>query len=272
MADWSWFIAGCKYFLLICFQLFLATAYSWAQTSQRVKHGIALKNLTPDAALATCFKWLPIADVPANQVYIQTQNGGILSGTPWDIQQAKRLQKNIRKAGGKHVKYLIINELNEDRADVIAYYQRKGTALIADSTTSRQLAQGYRIQADIIINSDTAITIGKRQIVLFPLGKGFADGGLAIYVPDSQLLHAGYFIVSPTARYPAIHPKTSMSEWVTNLEKLYFRFSDVRKVIPGQGQPGNANLIKHSIALVSKIDKNNKYIQYISNPNADDDY
>lgn len=274
LANLSWFIAGCKYFALISFQLFLTASQLWAQTSERVKYGVALKNLTPDVALATCFKWLPVADIPANQVYIQTQSGGVLSGIPWDIQQAKRLQKDIRKAGGKHIKYLVVNELNDDRVAVIAYLQRKGAALITDSTTARRLAQDYQIQVEITIHSDTLVTIGKRQMILFPLGRGFTDGGLSVYLPDSQVLHAGYFIVSPTARYPAIHPKTSMGEWATNLEKLYFRFSDAKKVIPGQGQPGNANLIKHSIALVSKIDKNNKYIQYISNqdPDADDDY
>jgi hypothetical protein len=254
--------------------LFLTAHHASAQSSERVKHGVALKNITPDVALATCFKWLPVADVPANQVYIQTRNGGILSGIPWDIQQAKRLQKNIRKAGGKPIKYLVINELNEDRVAVIAYLQSRGAALIADSATARELVQSHQIQVAITIFGDTSLTIGKRQIAFFPHGKGFSDSGLSIYLPDSQLLHAGYFIVSPTARYPAIHPKTSLSEWAINLEKLYFRFSDAKKVIPGQGQPGNANLIKRSIALVSKIDKNNKRIPYISNqdPDADDEY
>lgn len=274
LVNLSWLIAGCKYFLLIGFELFLATNYSWAQTSERVKHGVAVKNITSDIALATCFKWLPVADIPANQVYIQTQSGGVLSGIPWDIQQAKRLQKDIRKAGGKHIKYLVINELNDDRVTVIEYFQRKGAVLITDSTTARRLAQDYQIKAEITIHSDTLVTIGKRQMVFFPLGRGFTDGGLSVYLPDCHVLHAGYFIISPTARYPAIHPKTSMSDWATNLEKLYFRFSNAKKVIPGQGQPGNANLIKHSIALVNKIDKSNKYIQYISNqdPDADDDY
>ena len=224
----------------------------FAQQSERVRHGIALKNLTPDVALATCFKWLPVGDIPANQIYIQTQQGGLLSGVPWDIAQATRLRKQIRKAGGKSIRYMVLTELNEDRLPVIAYYKRKGIQLIADTLTARQLSE-FDIQADVLIASDTTLLIGKRVINLFPTGKGFSESGLAVFLPDCRMLYAGYFVASPTAKYPAIHPKTSVKDWGGNLEKLYFRFSDVRHVIPGQGMPGNSNLIRRSILLVNEI-------------------
>ena len=253
--NWLWFTAGYRHAAVTFCKFLFIISLSKAQISERVKNGVALKNLTPDVALVTCFKWLPVADVPANQVYIQTQDGGILSGLPWDVRQAKLLQKRIVKAGGKPIKHLIINELNIDRLAVIEYFYHKGVRCITDTTTAGKLAQKYQIQADLMIHSDTSLIIGKRHIILFPLGKGFSDNGLAIFLPDSKILHAGYFITSATTRYPVIHSETSLSEWVTNLEKLYFRFSDARKVIPSQGQPNDANLIKYSAFLVNKIIK-----------------
>lgn len=232
-----------------------------AQKSERVKHGVALKNLTPDVALATCFKWLPVGDIPSNQVYIQTQVGGILSGIPWDIKQAQRLRKQIRKIGGKSVKYLVINELNEDRIPVIAYFKRCGIRLVGDTLTAHQLTEEYGIELDIALAKDTLLVIGKRELVLSPLGRGFAQSGLALFIPDCRLLHAGYFIPSPTARYPAIHPQTCLKEWANRLEKLYFRFSDAKQIVPGQGPPGNSNVIRRAILLIKEINRRNAFFE-----------
>ncbi|MCS7019750.1 MAG: hypothetical protein RMJ87_11945 [Cytophagales bacterium] len=253
--------------LSIC--LFLFTKVASAQKSERVKNDVALKNITPDIALATCFQWLPVADVPANQVYVQTQSAGVLSGVPWNIQQFKQVQKNIRKAGGKPIKYLIINEYNVDRLEVIAYCQRKNIQLIADLPTAWQLARQHHIWVNLPVERDTVVQIGKRHIGLHPLGKGFACSGLAMFVPDARLLHAGYFICSPTARYPVRSSLSSLAEWAINLEKLYFRFSDARWVVPGQGPLGNCRLMLYASRIISLIDKSEKYIQQSHEEDAD---
>lgn len=273
-ANWSLFTARCKYFLLFL-SVCLSQNHLSAQKEERLKNGVALKNLTPDAALVTCFKWLPVADVPANQVFIQTRTKGILSGIPWDIRQFKEMKKRIKRAGGKSIKYLIINELNEDRLRVLDYCRRKNIRLIADLNTAWQLAKRYGIWINIPVARDTLLQIGGRDIVLHPLGKGFASSGLAVFLPDSRLLHAGYFVASPVARYPVISPNSSFEEWAVNLEKLYFRFPDALRVVPGQGQPATVHLINRTARLVRKIYHANQHnalinSRYYTDDNKDD--
>ncbi|MCS6969252.1 MAG: hypothetical protein RMJ44_11655 [Cytophagales bacterium] len=253
---------------LLLTTIFLLTAFeNVAQKSERIKDDLALKNLACDVMLAICFLWLPIADIPANQVYVQTRNTGLLSGLPWNEKQARMLARKLRKAGGKPIKYLIINEFIKDRLPVVAYYARKKVQLIADSATAIQLAS-YGIRVNLSIYRDTCLVIGKRAIQLYPTGAGFSLGSLAMFLPDCGILHAGYFIPSPTARYPVMQPQTCLNQWITNLEKLYFRFSKVKKVIPGQGMPWYRSLIRRSIVFLDKVNRINQFQEDI-HANAD---
>jgi metallo-beta-lactamase class B len=221
-----------------------------APQSQRVEGGVGLLPIAAGVAVHTSFKNFNRRVVPANGLVVKTKAGLVLVDATWDPWIASNLAKQARKQYGKRVKYLILTNAHEDRIGGLAHWQRMGVQVICHAITARELVARGFAQPQIVLDRDTLLTLGDTQLEISFPGPGHTPDNLVVWLPETQVLFGGGLVRSATTRGPGDLADADLDGWKAALEVLHARYLHARVVVPGIGQFGGGELLKHSHNII----------------------
>ena len=84
--------------------------------------------------------------------------------------------------------------------------------------------------------------------VYYP-GPSHTKDNLIVYFPDKRLLFGGCAVKSVRSKNLGFTGDAVMSEWPKSLNKVLNRYNDALLVVPGHGEVGGLELIKHTLEL-----------------------
>ena len=102
--------------------------------SQSVPKRLEITHLTGDFYIYVTYNLYKGSRVPANGMYVVTDNGVILIDSPWDTTQFQPLLDSIQSRHRQPVVLCIATHFHEDRTGGLEYYKSKGIKTF----TSRQ--------------------------------------------------------------------------------------------------------------------------------------
>lgn len=147
---------------------------------------------------------------------------------------------------------LIITHAHSDRMGGIAVVDDRGIpSLIYEKGLAKAAALGYRSPTGSWSGRAHAVTIGGRRFELFFPGGAHSFDNVVVYLPDARLLFGGCMVRAAAADNPGGIEFARVCDWSRSLRALEVRFPDARVIVPGHGEPGGFELLRHTARLVA---------------------
>ncbi len=129
----------------------------FGQTSDDLK----ISQLSGDFYIFTTYQTYKDAKVPANGMYLVTNEGVVMFDLPWDKSQLQPLLDHIKAKHNKDVVMSVSTHFHEDRTNGIEFLRAKG-AKTYTTTKTDELSQkkGYE-RAEFLLEKDKKFTIGQ---------------------------------------------------------------------------------------------------------------
>ena len=80
-------------------------------------------------------------------------------------------------------------------------------------------------------------------------GPSHSKDNLIVYFPDKRLLFGGCAVKSIQSKNLGFTGDAIMSEWPKSLAKVLNKYNDALLVVPGHGEVGGLEIIRHTLAL-----------------------
>jgi metallo-beta-lactamase class B len=107
------------------------------------------------------------------------------------------------------------------------------------------------------INEGLHLRIVDEDVNVFYPGPSHTIDNVVVYFPKKKILFGGCMIKSLDSKDAGYTADADMLKWPRSVEKLLSIYKDAKIVVPGHGDYGDTALIKHTIELLDKINKQN---------------
>lgn len=229
-------------FLLVCSLGVLG------QTSDALK----ISPLTGDFYIFTTYQTYKDAKVPANGMYVVTDEGVVLIDTPWDKTQLQPLLNYIKEKHNKDVVMTVSTHFHEDRTNGIEFLKTKGVKTYTTKKTD-ELSQkkGYE-RAEFLLEKDTEFKIGQYKFQTYYPGEGHAPDNIVVWFPNERILYGGCFIKSTEADDIGNLSDANIDEWSNSIKNVQKKFKNPKFVIPGHDGWSSTKSLKHTLKLIKE--------------------
>ncbi|MGE5458285.1 MAG: MBL fold metallo-hydrolase [Methanococcaceae archaeon] len=237
---------------------------------------LLIKEIDSDTYLVIhTFPW------PANSLVIKfNKNNFLFIDTPYTDEATEKLVKWLQKRTLGKIKITAINtHFHVDNLGGNGYLKKIGSVTYGSDLTARLLKQrglgNGMLQSFKDIQSDKYYTYYQsKELVppgkLFPISKEFklffekdtievwypgaahTPDNIVVYYSRKQILFGGCMLKSMESNSKGFLGDADTAAWGNSLEKLLNRFPEAKLVIPGHGNLGGLDLIKHTIEIVTK--------------------
>ena len=129
--------------------------------AQTVDSNLKIAHLTGDFYVFTTFNLYKGNLIPANGMYLLTNNGVVMFDTPWDTTQFQPLLDSIKVKHNKNVILCIATHFHEDRTGGLEYYSQQGIKTYTTKQTDELSKSSHKKRAEFLIDKDTVFTAGQ---------------------------------------------------------------------------------------------------------------
>lgn len=214
---------------------------------------LKISHLTGDFYIYTTYNTYEGNRVPANGMFLVTNDGVALFDTPWDTTQFQPLLDSIKCRHQQDVVICIATHWHNDRTAGLAYYQQKG---IKTYTTKLTDAWSYRNEmkrAEYLIVNDTAFSIGQYVFETFYPGPGHTEDNIVLWFEKEQILYGGCLIKGAEAENLGYLGDANIGEYASTLRNVQNKYPSPEFIIVSHHDWLNNQSLRHSIKLARKI-------------------
>ncbi len=151
----------------IIFLLFLTNVLG-----QAGKQKLEITHLTGDFYVYTTYNSYKGNLIPANGMYVVTENGVVLFDTPWDTTQFQPLLDSIKFRHNKSVVMCLATHFHEDRTAGLEYYRERGIKTYTTTLTDSLCKERGEKRAEYLMDKDTVFKVGQYVFETYYGGQG----------------------------------------------------------------------------------------------------
>ncbi len=190
--------------------------------------------------------------VPANGMYLLTEQGAVVFDTPWDTTQFQPLINYIKKTHGKDILLCIATHSHEDRTGGLDYFKKQGIKTYTSVQTDKISKLNNQKRAEFLIEKDTLFKVGQNTFQTYYPGKVHAPDNIVIWFEKEKILYGGCLIKSTEARDLGYLGDASVDEWSVTIKNIQTKFGKPKFIIPGHNSWKSTNSLKHTLKLLRK--------------------
>ncbi len=226
----------------------------FGQTSDALK----ISQLSGDFYIFTTYQTYKDAKVPANGMYVVTNEGVVLLDLPWDKTQLQPLLDHIKSKHNKDVVMSVSTHFHEDRTNGIEELKSKDIKTYTTVKTDEFSQKNGYERAEFLLEKDTTFTIGQYKFQTFYPGEGHAPDNIVVWFPNEKILYGGCFIKSTEATGIGNLSHANINEWSNSIKKVQKNFKKPKFVIPGHDGWTSTKSLKHTLKLIKESKKETK--------------
>jgi len=219
---------------------------------------LKIAHLTGDFYIYTTYNTYEESRIPANGMYLVTNNGVVLFDTPWDTTQFQPLLDSIKLKHNKNVTMCIATHWHSDRTDGFEYYKQKGIKTYTTYLTDKLSKKNNKKRADYLTEKDTIFTTGQYSFETYYPGQGHTEDNIVIWFNNEKILYGGCLIKGADAENLGYLGDGNVIEYETTLKNVQKKYPDPKFIIVSHHDWNNINSLKHSIKLARKLKKKNR--------------
>ncbi|MEP7256469.1 MAG: BlaB/IND/MUS family subclass B1 metallo-beta-lactamase [Ferruginibacter sp.] len=227
--------------------------------AQVTDSNLKIAHLTGDFYVFTTFNLYKGAPIPANGVYLLTNNGVVMFDTPWDTTQFQPLLDSIRIKHHKNVTLCIATHFHEDRTGGLEYYRQQGIKTYTTKKTDELSKSSGKKRAEFLIDKDTVFTVGQYSFQTYFPGHGHAPDNIVIWFEKEKILYGGCLIKSVEDDDLGNLGDASVNDYATTVKNVQKKCTRPKFVIPGHNSWSSTASLKHTLKMAQQLEKNNQH-------------
>jgi metallo-beta-lactamase class B len=184
---------------------------------------------------------------PCNGYVYMSEGEAVVFDTPVNEIEASQLIDFIQNELKATVKGVVINHAHTDAAGGINAFAKANIPSYASNKTAAILAKDS-VTITHPFETSQEIKIGDVIIENTYFGPAHTDDNIASYINEEDILYGGCMIKSKQASKGNIKD-ANLALWPETVQKIKEMYPDVRVVIPGHGNRGDASLLDYTTQL-----------------------
>ena len=189
----------------------------------------------------------PWGMVGASGLVVVDGNNAHIIDTPWTQEETEKLINWI-KSKDLIIKSSIVTHFHEDASGGIPFLNKSKIKTYATPLTNNLLNSKHREVSSDQISSST-FELVKDTIEIFYPGAGHTEDNIVVWLPKSNILFGGCFVKSIKSKNLGNTEDASVKDWPASIQKVINKYPNIETVVPGHGQVGDINLLKHTEQL-----------------------
>ena len=226
-------------------------------SGQKEGSNLKITRLTGEFYVFTTFNSYKGNLVPANGMYLVTDNGVVMFDTPWDTTQFQPLLDTIKNRHHKNVVLCIATHFHEDRTGGLQYYSQQGIKTYTTRHTDELSKKRGMKRAEFLMDKDTVFTVGQYSFQTYFPGAGHAPDNIVIWFEKEKILYGGCLIKSVEAHDLGNLSDASVKQYATTIRNVQAKCKQPQYIITGHDNWTDTNSLNHTLQMAQQLNKKN---------------
>lgn len=190
--------------------------------------------------------------VSSNGLILIDKGEAFLFDTPVTNMQTEVLANWIADSLHAAITTFIPNHWHEDCIGGLDYLHSKGVKSYANEMTiDIARAKGLPL-AQYGFKDSLSLKMNDIDVLCYYLGAGHTLDNIVVYIPSEKILFSGCMTKDIHSKGLGNTVDGDVHEWAKTIDKVLNKFPEARVVIPGHGEIGGIELLKHTRELLNK--------------------
>lgn len=187
---------------------------------------------------------------PSNGLVVLANKGVVVIDTPWTIAQTEELIQSIQSKFQKEILFLVVTHAHDDRMVGVPSFQKRNIPVYSTKQTAKIAKEkGYGVPSPIL-DIQTRLSAGNVSIEVFYPGHGHSPDNIVVWLPETHILFAGCLVKALEAGDLGNVKDADLLQWELSVKRVLSRYPDAEVVVPGHGNWGKLDLLRHTIRLL----------------------
>jgi metallo-beta-lactamase class B len=220
---------------------------------QAVNTKLEISHLKGDFYIYTTYNSYEGEQIPANGMYIVTNNSVVMFDTPWDTTQFQVLLDSIKLKHNKSVSICIATHWHSDRTAGLEFYKQKGIKTYTTILTDELSKKNNKKRAEYQLTKDTLFNVDQYSFETFYPGEGHTADNIVIWFNKEKILYGGCLIKGADAESLGYLGDANVKEYERTLKRVKKKFPNPQFIIISHSDWNDINSLRHSIKLAKKL-------------------
>ena len=220
---------------------------------------LSIVHVSGDFYVYTTYNTYQENQVPANGMYLVTQQGVVMFDTPWDTTQFQPLLDSIQSRHHAKVILCIATHWHSDKTAGLAYYKHRGIKTYTTALTDSFSNLNNKKRAEFLIHKDTVFHVGQYSFETYFPGEGHTLDNIVIWFEKEKILYGGCLIKGADAKNLGYTDDGNKTAYVTTLKNVQSKFPNPSFIIIAHSDWHNKKSLSRSIKLAKRLRRKNAY-------------
>ncbi len=238
--------------LTTAFVFFLTHIFGQAENTK-----LKISPLTGDFYIYTTYNTYQESQVPANGMYLVTNDGVIMFDTPWDTTQFQPLLDSIQLKHHKKVIMCFATHWHSDKTAGLEYYRKQGIKTYTTVLTDELSKKNDKKRAEFLMTKDTVFHTGQYAFETYYPGQGHTVDNIIIWFEKEKILYGGCLIKGADDENLGFIGDGNVTAYASTLKKVQQKCRKPKFIIVAHSDWKNINSLKHSLIMAKELKKKN---------------
>lgn len=241
--------------------IILVTVFIFSLTNifaQKDNTKLKISHLTGDFYIYTTYNTYEESKIPANGMYLVTNDGVVMFDTPWDTTQFQPLLDSIKLRHNKNVLMCFATHWHSDKTAGLEYYRQQGIKTYTTILTDELSKKNDKKRGEFLMANDTTFHAGQYAFETYYPGQGHTTDNIIIWFKKEKILYGGCLIKGVDDETLGYLGDANVMEYETTLKNVQQKCRKPKFIIIAHSDWKNTNSLKHSIEMAKELKKKNK--------------
>lgn len=220
----------------------------------RVGDQVLVTALAPNVWRHTSWGTYDGKRVPANGLVVRDGGEIVLIDTAWGEEATALLLDLVRRELGAPVTMVVATHSHEDRVGAPQTLAGRGIPLLVHPKTAALAAKRGVTTTKALEGFASADTVTIGGVELFHPGGAHTSDNIVVWIPAARVLFGGCAVKSADATDLGFVGDADLAHWPGAMQALQTRYAGAAIVVPGHGDPGDRQLVQHTLDLLAARD------------------
>lgn len=219
-------------------------------------NNLRISHLTGDFYVFETYNYYKGSRIPANGMYLVTNNGVVMIDSPWDTTQFQPLLDSIHRRHKKNVVMCIATHFHEDRTGGLEYYGQQGIKTYTTRQTDELSKKKGMKRAGSLINNDTVFTVGQYSFQTYFPGHGHAPDNIVVWFEKEKVLYGGCLVKSVEDNTLGNLGDANVKDYAGTIKNVLQKCKHPKYIITGHNDWTNTGSLKHTLKMAQQLKQN----------------
>lgn len=215
---------------------------------------LQVRPLRPGVWLHTSWKKLDDGTpFPSNGLLVKDGRELILVDTAWGEEPTSELLQWIDRTLKMPVRRAVVTHFHDDRTGGLPLLAARGVRVSAHPLTLDLVPEAQRSRLTPLPGLSLAGGVARvGALEVFYPGPAHARDNVVVWVPSARVLFGTCATRAADAASLGNVADADVKEWPASIRRVLERYGEAEVVVPGHGEPGGVELLRHTLDVLAK--------------------